>query len=117
MQRTHISSAIRPAERRAHQHHILKILPIEQVEIEIREIVDGTKPVGPLGRAETRVPRHNHPPVPRQFLDELPVLLEIVATMQKKQWRTFSRHQHFERNLTDCDALHPISLRPLRRNS
>src|SRR5437667_2953719 len=47
------------AERRTDDHDIAEALPLEQIEIEIGEIVDGTKPVGPFRGAEPRMPRRD----------------------------------------------------------
>ena len=45
------------AKGRADQRHILEILPVEQVEIEVGEIVDGAEAIRPLGAAEAGMPR------------------------------------------------------------
>jgi hypothetical protein len=61
------------AERGAHQRHLPEPLPVEQVEIEISEIVNGAEPVRSLGAAETRMAGDKNAPSPRQQVEERPV--------------------------------------------
>jgi hypothetical protein len=56
------------------------------------------------------MPRDDYPPVPRQSIEEFPVLREIVAAMKKQQWRTVSGRQQIERKFIDLDALHVVPL-------
>ena len=68
----------------------------------------------PSGRSELPkpgMPRDDDPPVPRQSVEEFPVLREVVAAMQKQQRRTVPGRQQLERNFTDLDALHVVPLR------
>jgi hypothetical protein len=49
--------------------------------------------------------------MPRQSVEEFPVLREIVAAMKKQQRRAVSGRQQLERNFTDLEALHVVPLR------
>src|SRR5215472_6465999 len=71
------------AERGAHQRHLPELLPVEQVEIEISEIVNGAETVGLLGAAETRMAGDDDPPPPRQRLEEIAMLREIVPAVKE----------------------------------
>ena len=84
-----------PAERGTDQNHISEIPPIQQVEIEVGEIVDGTEAVRPLGPTEAGMPGCHYPPAPGQTLEEVSMLREIVTTVQKKQRTAVSRSQRF----------------------
>ena len=99
-----------PAKRRACQRHVAEILAFEQVQVKVGEIVDGAESLRPLGIAEAGMPRDDYPPVPRQSIEEFPVLREIVAAMKEQQWRTVSGRQQIERKFIDLDALHVVPL-------
>ncbi len=72
--------------------------------------MDGAEPVRPLGITEAGMPRDDDPPVPRQSVEEIPVLREIVDAVKKQQGRTVSGRQQLDRNFIDLDALHGVPL-------
>ena len=56
-------------------------LPVDPVEIEIGEIVDRAKPVGPLGMAKAGVARRCDPPATRQPIEKGLVLGDVVSAV------------------------------------
>ena len=96
------------AERRADEHDVLQPLLLDQVEVEIGQVMDGTEIFGPLGPAEPGVTRGEHSPAPRQPVQERAVLRKIVAPVQEQQRPACSSNRDFERDLTDIDTLHSV---------
>src|SRR5437667_11975240 len=78
--------------------------------------MDRAEPVRPLAPAKARVSRSEHPPTPRQSLDEAAMLQKVIAGMEKKQRRAVPELLHLDRNLGYFDALHPVSFHSSRRS-
>ena len=92
------------AHRETDQRHVAQIERVEQIEIEIRQIVDAVDPIGQFRGAESRMRRRDDAPVLGEQAQERRLRLQAARTMQHEDRRPFADVEIRQRN-PRCEQL------------